>query len=103
MDQFSWTSNSSGTQWELPASFSIGYPTEGDISTLTHPTRPGSTWFVGMYQEIAAVITYAGLSFNPSDVTQLLTAIQEICNPTFELREDGSFELREDGSFEMRN
>ncbi len=98
-----WQSNAAPGAWSPPTSFSIGYPTAGDLATGTHPTHIGGVWFQGAYEEIRTVIAAAGLVFDPSDTGQLLQAIREILKPTFELREDGSFELREDGSIELRN
>lgn len=98
-----WKNQAYPSQWGAPAYFSIGYPTAGDLATLTPPTHIGATWFLGAYQEIRTVIVAAGLVFDPTNTGQLLQAIKEILKPTFELREDGSFELREDGSIELRN
>jgi hypothetical protein len=98
-----WKSQASPMQWGAPDQFSVGYPTAGDLATLTPPTHVGANWFLGAYQEIRTVIAAAGLVFDPTDTGQLLLAITEILKPTFELREDGSFELREDGSIELRN
>ncbi len=89
--------------WAAQAQLSIGYPTAGDVTTLTPPTHVGGNWFLGAYQEIQTVIVAAGLVFDPTDTSQLLLAITEILKPTFELREDGSFELREGGFIELRN
>jgi len=98
-----WKADAGPAQWATPSSFSIGYPTSGDLATNMHPTHIGATWFLGAYEEIRTVIAAAGLVFDPSDTGQLLAAITEILKPTFELREDGSFELREDGGIELRN
>jgi hypothetical protein len=70
-----WTRNASPAPWAPPASFSIGFPTSGDVVTQTQPTRPGGHWFDSMYLEIRAVIEGAGLAFDPTDTTQFLAAI----------------------------
>ena len=98
-----WKRQAGASQWAPPSLFSLGYPTDGDVSTLTPPTHVGANWFLGAYQEIQTVIVAAGLVFDPTDTGQLLRAITGILQPSFELREDGSFELREDGSIELRN
>ena len=69
-------SNTSATEWEKPYKFSIGYPRDADVATGARPTRPGPYWFDGMAGEIVAIIEAAGLTFNPADTTQLLTAIE---------------------------
>lgn len=98
-----WGGNAGATPWNPPASFSIGYPRSGDLLTNQHPTHIGGWWFQAFTDEIRNVIIAAGLIFDPTDPTQLLTAIQELLHPSFELREDGGFELREDGiTFELR-
>jgi|ERR1700759_664769 len=97
-----WNSNVSPTEWAAPTSFSTGYPRDGDLLTDQHPTHIGYWWYQSMIDEIRNVIVGAGLIFNPFDTTQLLEAIEELLQPTFELREDDGFELREDGSFELR-
>lgn len=98
-----WKRQAGTTPWATPPQLSVGYPTDGDVSTLTPPTHVGANWFLGAYQEIRTVIVAAGLQFDPTNTGQLLQAITEILKPSFELREDGSYELREDGSLELRN
>jgi len=98
-----WKANAGNSEWNPPASFSIGYPRSGDLLTNQHPTHVGSWWFQSLIDEIQAVIVQSGLLFDPTDPTQLLVAIQSLISPSYELREDGGFELREDGTtFELR-
>jgi len=101
MDQI-WKSDAAPSTWAPPARFSTGYPTDGDLATGVHPTRPGAWWFQSMVDEIRNVIVAAGLIYDPTDPTQLLTALQSLFHPTYELREDGGLELREDASIEKR-
>jgi hypothetical protein len=97
-----WKADASPTTWGAPPGFSIGYPRSGDVTTGAHPTVVGGWWFQSMVDEIRTVILAAGLVYDPTDTTQLVVAIQQIFNPTYELREDGGSELREDGSLERR-
>ena len=77
-----WKFDASGTEWSPAASFSIGYPTAGDVTTQTHPTHIGGTWFRGMAAEIKAVIEAAGLTFDPANVFQFLQAIEILLGET---------------------
>lgn len=98
-----WGANAGPALWEQPDTFSIGYPRAGDLLTNQAPTHIGGWWFQALIDEFRNIIVQSGLLFNPTDTTQLLTAIQTLCAPSFELREDGGFELREDGiTFELR-
>ena len=73
-----WNGNASATRWAAPASFSVGFPTDGDAVTGTPPTHPGGTWFQNQIAEMRAVIEAAGLVFDPTDTTQFLAAIQAL-------------------------
>lgn len=97
-----WGSNSGPSLWEAPTSFSIGYPRAGDLLTDQHPTHIGGWWFQSLIDEFRNLIIQSGMLFDPTDPTQLFAAIQFLCSPSYELREDGGFELREDGTFELR-
>lgn len=98
-----WGGNAGASEWDAPASFSIGYPRLGDLVSNQQPTHIGGWWFQSLVDEIQAVIVQAGMLFDPTDPTQLLQAIESLIVPSFELREDGGFELREDGiTFELR-
>ena len=71
--------------------------------TNQHPTHVGGWWFQSLIDEIQAVIVASGILFDPTDPTQLISAILGLIQPSFELREDGGYELREDGyTFELR-
>ncbi len=76
-----WELNASPTEWAPPVSFSVGFPTAGDIGTLAPPTRPGPHWLFSMAQEIRAVIEEAGMTFDPTDPTQFLAAILTLAAP----------------------
>ena len=70
--------NVSPAPWEPPYKFSMGYPRYADELTEVNPTRPGPYWFYALSMEIINVIQAAGLTFNPADNTQFLTALRTI-------------------------
>lgn len=57
----------------VPASPSLGYPTNGNVSVA--PTVPGEWWFHQIGEELRNVITAAGLSPTHNLVNQLLAAL----------------------------
>lgn len=71
-----WKSDASPTIWAVPAAFSMGFPRARDVVTQAPPTHPGGYWFESMADEIRAVIEAAGLTFDPTDTSQFLAAIE---------------------------
>ena len=47
-----WGGNVSASLWAPPASFSVGYPRNGELLTDTHPTHIGGWWFQSLIDEI---------------------------------------------------
>ncbi|HEX7687334.1 MAG TPA: LamG-like jellyroll fold domain-containing protein [Burkholderiaceae bacterium] len=79
-----WKSDASSQAWEPVTTRSIGYPRAGDLATGQHPTHIGGEWFEDMLEEIKSTIESAGMTFDPTDVTQFLSAIYAlILRPDF--------------------
>jgi hypothetical protein len=77
-----WKSDAAPVPWAVPTSFSFGFPQAGDLATNAHPTHIGGAWFEAMAEEMQAVIEAAGLTFDPTDITQLYRAIVILFEPT---------------------
>lgn len=54
---------------------SVGFATAGNPGIGTPATKPGPHWFHMVTEEILSVITAAGISFDKTNVAQLLAAI----------------------------
>jgi len=67
-------------------------------------TTPGAFWFYHVTESIRNVVVAAGLTPDPTNLTQFAQALRLLAglDPAFELREDFSIELREDYSYEER-
>lgn len=59
----------------IPATVSVGFPTDGDLGTSTPPTTPGARWFYQITEEIRNVIIAGGVTPNGAQVNQLLAAL----------------------------
>lgn len=55
-----------------PASPSSGYPSS------SNPTVPGAHWFYQMTEELLGILTYAGITPDHTDVTQVLAALKAV-------------------------
>lgn len=70
--------NAVGTPPAPPAAPSVGYPVGGDPAISQPATKPGKYWFYMMTEEIRGVITWAGMTPDQADVTQLRQAIVKL-------------------------
>jgi PKD repeat protein len=79
-----WKADASVIAWAPVTNRSIGYPRAGDLATGQHPTHIGGEWFEDVANEIKNVIEGAGLTYDPTDVTQFLSAVYAlILRPDF--------------------
>jgi len=76
MDNRTWSSGASGTPPTVPASPSVGYPTPGNPELGQAATKGGAYWFHQMGEELRAILTAAGITPDPTVLTQLLTALR---------------------------
>jgi hypothetical protein len=92
MDLTKYQSNAAIAPPDPPASFSTGYPTNGDPGIGQAPTHPGDYWFYQVAAEINAVVVAAGLTPSATTLNQLLTAIQffAILNSEFRVTKNGA-------------
>lgn len=71
-----YSSGAAGSAPSAPASPSIGYPTAGNPGVGTPPTKPGPYWYHMIMEELLGVISAAGITPAPGNLTQLLTALR---------------------------
>jgi hypothetical protein len=73
MDNRKWQANASGTPPSVPSSPSVGYPTNGGVSTPV--TTPGEWWYHQIGEELRTVVTASLQTPTHNRVDQLLEAL----------------------------
>ncbi len=64
----------------VPASPSVGFPTNGNPATAIPATVPGAYWYYQIAEEMRHVVTDAGLTPDETDLTQLNQGIRILSN-----------------------
>lgn len=77
MDRF-FAANVATTPPTLPGTAVKGYPQDGDVATSKAATIPGAYAFWQLYAELLGVITAAGETPDPSNLTQVAAAVNTI-------------------------
>lgn len=80
MDNRAYEANASATPPTAPGAPSSGYPKPGNPATSDPATKPGPFWVYAIGEELRGVITWAGLTPDLNDLTQLRQAIMALIN-----------------------
>lgn len=78
MDLRIYEADAIATPPSVPASPSIGFPTNGNPLTAQNATEPGDWWFYQLSEEMRALILEGGLTPDHTSLTQLRDAIKNI-------------------------
>ena len=77
MDRY-FAANVGSTPPTLPGTAVKGYPQDGNLATNTPATIPGAYAFWQIFDELLSVVTAAGLTPDPSNLTQVAAAVQQL-------------------------